>query len=85
MWMLDIDYDGLCVEPEQIFFPMGGKSGGWNKLAKTLKAEIDQEAIQAFSGNESLWFEAKPYQPIAVKIIDDRGIESLKILRAGDE
>ena len=42
MWMLDQDYDGLCIEPDQVFFPMGGKKDGWHKLAKTLKAEIDE-------------------------------------------
>lgn len=85
MWMLDIDYDGLCVEPEQIFFPMGGKNGGWNKLAKTLKAEINPDLIEKYAGNESLWFNAKPNQPIAVKIIDNRGIESLRVLKVGEE
>lgn len=85
MWMLDIDYDGLCVEPEQVFFPMGGKDGGWKKLAKTLKAEINPDLIEKYAGNESLWFNAKPNQPIAVKIIDNRGIESLRVLKVGKE
>ena len=85
MWMLDIDYDGLCVEPEQVFFPMGGKDGGWKKLAKTLKAEIDPDLIEKYAGNESLWFNAKPNQPIAVKIIDNRGIEPHRVLKVGEE
>ena len=85
MWMLDTDYDGLCIEPKQVFFPMGGKKDGWNKLAKTLKAEIDQDLIEAYAGNESLWFTVEPNSRIAVKIIDDRGIESLKVIRIGDE
>ena len=84
MWMLDIDYDGLCIEPEQVFFPMGGTKGGWNKLAKTLKAEIDQDKIQKFAGNESLWFKAKENESIAVKIIDNRGIESMVVKRVGE-
>ena len=85
MWMLDIDYDGMCIEPHQLFFPMDGKSGGWNKLAKTLKAEIDLDLIQYYAGNESMWFKVEPNTKIAVKIIDDRGIESLRILKVGDE
>lgn len=85
MWMLDTDYDGMCIEPKQVFFPMGGKKDGWNKLAKTLKAEIDPELIEKYAGNESLWFRAEPNTRIAVKIIDDRGIESLKVIRIGDE
>lgn len=85
MWMLDTDYDGMCIEPKQVFFPMGGKKDGWNKLAKTLKAEIDPDLIEKYAGNESLWFMAEPNTRIAVKIIDDRGIESLKVIRIGDE
>ncbi len=85
MWMLDTDYDGMCIEPKQVFFPMGGKNDGWNKLAKTLKAEIDQDLIEQYAGNESLWFTVEPNTRIAVKIIDDRGIESLKVIRIGDE
>lgn len=85
MWMLDTDYDGMCIEPKQVFFPMGGKKDGWNKLAKTLKAEIDPDLIEKYAGNESLWFTVQPNTRIAVKIIDDRGIESLKVMRVGDE
>ena len=84
MWMLDIDYDGLCIEPEQVFFPMGGTNGGWNKLAKALKAEIDQNKIEKFAGNESLWFKAKENDSIAVKIIDNRGVESMVILKVSE-
>ena len=85
MWMLVTDYDGMCIEPKQVFFPMGGKKDGWNKLAKTLKAEIDPDLIEKYAGNESLWFTVQPNSQIAVKIIDDRGIESLKVIKVGDE
>lgn len=85
MWMLDTDYDGMAIEPHQVFFPLAGSKGGWTKLAKTLKAEIDQERIQQYAKNESLWFEAEPYTSIAVKIIDDRGIESLRVLKVLEE
>jgi len=80
MWMLDPDYDGRSIFPTQIFFPMSGLKDGWSKLAKTLKAELDEEKIEAFRGTVSLPF--KPGAQVAVKIIDDRGIESLKILRS---
>ena len=85
MWMLDTDYDGMCIEPDMVFFPMGGKKDGWNKLAKTLKTEINMDLIDKYAGSESLWFTAQPNTAIAVKIIDDRGIESLKVIRIGDE
>lgn len=81
MWMLDTDYDGMCIEPEQVFFPMAGKTDGWAKLAKTLKAEINQDLIEKYSGTESLPFKAKSPQKIAVKIIDDRGVEMMKVIK----
>lgn len=85
MWMLDTDYDGMCIEPDMVFFPMSGKKDGWNKLAKTLRTEINMDLIGKYAGTESLWFTAQPNTAIAVKIIDDRGIESLKVIRIGDE
>ena len=84
MWTLDTDYDGMSIEPEQVFFPMGGKKDGWNKLAKTLRAEINQDLIEQYEGNESLPFSISFDTQIAVKIIDDRGIESLKVIKAGE-
>ncbi len=78
MWMLDTDYDNRSLFPSQVFFPMAGAKDGWAKLAKNLKAEIDEEKIEAFKGTISLPFE--PGSAVAVKIIDDRGIESLRVL-----
>ena len=80
MWMLDTDYDGRSLYPRQVFFPMAGENEGWTKLAKNLKAEIDPDLIKAYIGTASLPFEAGENKKIAVKIIDDRGIESLRIL-----
>jgi len=78
MWMLDTDYDNRSLFPSQVFFPMAGSGDGWDKLAKNLKAEIDEEKIESFKGTTSLPFE--PGSAVAVKIIDDRGIESLRVL-----
>jgi adenine-specific DNA-methyltransferase len=80
MWMLDTDYDGRSLYPRQVFFPQAGKDEGWAKLAKNLKAEIDEELIEAYRGTQSLPFVTGGYRRIAVKIVDDRGIESLRIL-----
>ena len=55
MWMLDTDYDGMCIEPKQVFFPMGGKKDGWNKLAKTLRAEIDPDKSMPEMSLCGLW------------------------------
>jgi adenine-specific DNA-methyltransferase len=80
VWMLDTDYDGRSLYPRQVFFPMAGDNEGWAKLAKNLKAEIDEELIEAYWGTVSLPFEAGEHKRIAVKIVDDRGIESLKVM-----
>jgi adenine-specific DNA-methyltransferase len=80
VWMLDTDYDGRSLFPRQVFFPMAGEKEGWARLAKNLKAEIDEGLIEAYRGTTSLPFPLGKQQRIAVKIVDDRGIESLKIV-----
>jgi adenine-specific DNA-methyltransferase len=80
LWMLDTDYDGRSLLARQVFFPMSGKKDGWSRLSKNLKAEIDEELIEAYRGTVSLPFEIGDNKRIAVKIVDDRGIESLKIM-----
>lgn len=81
IWELDTDYDGRSLYPQQIFFPMSGTKDGWSKLAKTLKAEIDEEKIEQYRGTVSLPFDLGINKKVAVKIIDNRGIESLRIIR----
>ena len=80
LWMLDPDYDGRSLFPRQVFFPMAGARDGWSRLARNLKAEIDQDLIEAYRGTVSLPFELGEHGRAAVKIVDDRGIESLKIV-----
>jgi len=80
MWLLDTDYDGRSLFPRQVFFPMSGPKDGWARLAKSLKAEIDEDKIEAYRGTQSLPFAEGKHKRIAVKIVDDRGIESLKLL-----
>jgi adenine-specific DNA-methyltransferase len=80
MWLLDTDYDGRSLYPRQVFFPMADEDEGWAQLAGNLKAEIDSDLIEKYRGTVSLPFEAGPHKRAAVKVIDDRGIESLKVV-----
>ena len=80
MWSLDTDYDERSLFPRQVFFPMAGKGEGWDKLKKNIRAELNEELIGQFHGTVSLPFEAGDNRKIAVKIVDDRGIESLKVM-----
>ncbi|HAH36565.1 MAG TPA: site-specific DNA-methyltransferase, partial [Algoriphagus sp.] len=79
MWFLDSDYDERSLFVDQIFFPEKNKKRDWTRLAKALKRDVDEELLEAFSGVESLQFKAGKERKIAVKIIDNRGIESLVI------
>ena len=80
MWMLDTDYDGRSLLPRQVFFPMAGLKDGWARLGKNLKAEIDEELIEAYRGTVSLSFKVGDRRRVAVEIVEDRGKESLKNL-----
>jgi adenine-specific DNA-methyltransferase len=80
VWLLDTDYDERSLLPRQVFFPMAGKGEGWEKLKKNIRAELDDSKLAQFHGTVSLPFEAGENRKIAVKIVDDRGIESLKVI-----
>ncbi len=59
---------------------MAGEKEGWARLARNLKAEIDETLIKAYRGTVSLPFPARKHRRAGVKIVDDRGIESLKLI-----
>ena len=84
MWSLDTDYDDRSLFPKQVFFPMSGAKDGWNKLKKDIKAELNEELLARFQGTKSLPFEPGENRRIAVKMVDDRGIESLKVMDITD-
>jgi adenine-specific DNA-methyltransferase len=80
VWLLDTDYDERSLFPRQVFFPMAGEDDGWMKLKKDIRAELNESLLTKFHGTVSLPFEAGENHKVAVKIVDDRGIESLKIV-----
>ncbi len=81
VWLLDTDYDERSLFPRQVFFPMAGTKDGWHKLRKDIRAELDETRLAEFHGTVSLAFEAGDHRKIPVKVVDDRGIESLKVIR----
>ncbi len=84
LWLLDTDYDERSLFPKQVFFPMAGKDDGWFKLKKDIRAELNEDLLTQFHGTVSLPFEAGDNRKAAVKIVDDRGIESLKVIALDD-
>lgn len=81
-WFLDSDYNGQTFNIAQAFFP---DSKAWDKIAKALKASIDPERFAAFTGTRSLPFKAGEHQRIAVKVIDPRGNEVIRVARLDGE
>lgn len=75
-WFIDSDYDGRTFCITQAFFP---DKKAWNEIAKALKSVIDPEQFEKFSGTESLPFPAGEHQRVAVKVIDPRGNEVMRV------
>ena len=82
MWMLDTNYNGRYVTPEQIFLTMntGNNNNEFLKLKNTLKGIIDEDKLQTYIGKESLPFKVGPNKKIAVKIIDNKGISTIDVI-----
>ena len=81
-WFLDSDYDGRTFCISQAFFP---DSNAWDKLARSLRSVVDAEAFAAFGGTESLPFPRGEHARAAVKVIDPRGNEVMRVHRLEDE
>lgn len=77
-WFVDSDYDGRVFCITQAFFP---DKSAWEKLAKALKSVVDEAAFAALSGTVSLPFAAGRHRRVAVKVIDPRGNEVMRVLR----
>ena len=89
-WFLDTDYDGRTFCICQAFFPDKSK---WSKLARALggKGLVEEGAFDKLSGLTSLPF-PRPSRlgkgemwRIAVKVIDPRGNEGLRVLTMQEE
>jgi adenine-specific DNA-methyltransferase len=76
-WFLDSDYDGRTFCINQAFFP---DSSAWEKIVKALKSSVDPERFAAFSGTKSLPFPVGENKRVAVKVIDPRGNEAIRVL-----
>jgi adenine-specific DNA-methyltransferase len=76
-WFLDQDYDGYTFCISQAFFP--SDSGAWEKLERALKGSLDPEKFEALRGAVSLPFKTGKHSRLAVKVIDMRGNEVIRI------
>lgn len=77
-WFIDTDYDGKVFCVCQAFFP---DKSAWEKLQRALKATIAEEEWAKLSGKVSLPFKKGKTGLVAVKVIDPRGNEVMRIHR----
>ncbi len=81
-WFLDTDYDGRTFCITQAFFP---DKSAWEKLARALKGTVDDGRFEALSGKVSLPFSIGKHKRAAVKVIDPRGNEVMRVHRMDGE
>ena len=75
-WFVDSDYDGRTFCITQAFFP---DKSAWDKIARALKGVIDEDQFEKFSGTESFPFPTGEHACVAVKVIDPRGNEVMRV------
>jgi adenine-specific DNA-methyltransferase len=79
-WMMDTDYDPSgSFYATQVFFP---KTSAWDNLQKSLKATFDESVWSHLAGTTSEPFVLGERRRIAVKVIDERGNELMRVLEA---
>tara|TARA_B100000519_G_scaffold202974_1_gene223321 strand:+ start:1647 stop:4349 length:2703 start_codon:yes stop_codon:yes gene_type:complete len=76
-WFIDTDYNGRTFCIVQAFFP---DKSSWKKLEKALKGSLNQDRFEMLTGKESIPFKEGKYKKAAVKVIDQRGNEVMKVL-----
>ena len=81
-WFVDADYDGRTFCITQAFFP---DKSAWDKIARALKGVIDEDRFEQFSGTESFPFPAGEHACVAVKVIDPRGNEVMRVHTLGKQ
>jgi adenine-specific DNA-methyltransferase len=77
LWMIDTDYDGESFFVRHCYFT--GGNDPYERLKKTLRAEIDDDAWETLYRTESRPFPKPATGRIAVKVINDYGDEVMKV------
>jgi adenine-specific DNA-methyltransferase len=81
-WFVDSDYDGRTFCITQAFFP---DRSAWDKLSKALAGVVDPERFELLSGTVSLPFATGKHKSVAVKVIDPRGNEVMRVHALGGD
>ena len=76
-WFLDTDYDRRTFHICQAFFP---NKSAWQKLERALKGTLNDDLFDQLTGRVSLPFQPGEHRRIAVKVIDQRGNEVMRVV-----
>lgn len=80
-WMLDTSYNGMAFCASQVFFP---RTGAWDNLQKSLKGQFNDSVWEHLAGTISEPFVADSKGQIAIKVIDERGNELMRVLNVAE-
>ncbi len=70
-------YDRRTFHICHAFFP---NKSAWQKLARALKGTLNEDLFDQLTGRVSLPFEPGEHRRIAVKVIDQRGNEVMRVV-----
>jgi adenine-specific DNA-methyltransferase len=79
--MLDTSYNGMAFCASQVFFP---RTGAWDNLQKSLKGQFNDSVWEHLAGTTSEPFVADSKGQIAIKVIDERGNELMRVLNVAE-
>lgn len=80
-WMLDTSYNGMAFCASQVFFP---RTSAWDNLQKSLKGQFNDSIWEHLAGTTSETFVADSKGQIAIKVIDERGNELMRVLNVSE-
>jgi adenine-specific DNA-methyltransferase len=83
-WFVDTDYDRRSFLISQAFFPGSTATDPWARLGRALRGWVDPDAFEMLRGTTSLPFTRGEHGRLAVKVIDFRGNEAIKIIDVPD-
>jgi adenine-specific DNA-methyltransferase len=82
-WFIDTNYNGESFFVRHAYFT--GADKPYEKLQRTLRAEVNEEAWNTLYSTKSRYFNKPQTGQIAVKVINHYGDEVIKVLKSDDE
>ncbi|MCO3891996.1 site-specific DNA-methyltransferase [Pseudomonas sp. BO3-4] len=80
-WMLDTSYNGMAFCADQVFFP---RTSAWDNLQKSLKGQFNKSVWEHLAGTTSEPFVAVAEGQVAIKVIDERGNELMRVFSVAE-